>query len=134
MNSESEINYKFRFSGKNEVCSRNKLWNFVKFCFLDSISDVPQFISTKHGNLQLLDSKGYIYNKERTRGTKTHWDCTGRRKFGCKTRLATVEGKIVTQKSSHNHLPAELSAKKDQKHTGTVMVQESLVLEPDLIV
>ena len=108
----------------------------LNFVFLDSISDVPQFISTKHGNLQLLDSKGYIYNKERTRGTKTHWDCTGRRKFGCKSRLVTLEGKIVNQTKVHNHLPAEISPKKEfmkQKHTGTVMIQESLVVEPDLI-
>ena len=115
---------------------RIKFEILLNFVFLDSISDVPQFISTKHGNLQLLDSKGYIYNKERTRGTKTHWDCTGRRKFGCKSRLVTLEGKIVNQTKVHNHLPTEISPKKQlirQKHIGTVMIQESLVVEPDLI-
>ena len=121
---------------KNKV-KRINFEILLNFVFLDSISDVPQFISTKHGNLQLLDSKGYIYNKERTRGTKTHWDCTGRRKFGCKSRLVTLEGKIVNQTKVHNHLPAEITKKKEfmkQKHTeGTVMIQESLVVEPDLI-
>ena len=84
----------------------------------------------------MLDSKGYIYNKERTRGTKTHWDCTGRRKFGCKSRLVTLEGKIVNQTKVHNHLPTEISPKKafiKQKNTGTVVIQESLVVEPDLL-
>ena len=76
------------------------------------ISDVPQFISTKMGNLQLLDSMGFIYNKDRTIGSKTHWECNGRRKFGCKTRLQTVEGKIIYQSVEHNHLPTEMKLSK----------------------
>ena len=78
------------------------------FVFLDLISDVPQFISSKMGNLQLLDSMGFIYIKHRTNGSKTHWECNGRRKFGCKTRLQTVEGKIIRQNVEHNHLHTEM--------------------------
>ena len=64
------------------------------------------------GNLQLLDSTGFIYNKARIVGYKTHWECNGRRRFGCKTRLQTVEGKIVRQSVEHNHLPTEMKLEK----------------------
>lgn len=84
----------------------------IDFVFLDLISDVPQFISTKMGNLQLLDSMGFIYNKDRTVGSKTHWECNGRRRFGCKTRLQTVEGKITFKKVEHNHSPTEMKLSK----------------------
>ena len=83
-------------------------YGILNFFFLDLISDVPQFISSKMGNLQLLDSMGFIYIKHRTNGSKTHWECNGRRKFGCKTRFQTVEGKIIRQNVEHNHLLTEM--------------------------
>ena len=94
-----------------EICLEINSETFFDFVFLDAISDVPQFVLTKMGNLQLLDSKGYIYNKCQTPPgitTKVHWECNGRRKFGCRIRVKTIEGKIVSELNlEHNHLPMD---------------------------
>ena len=76
--------------------------------FLDcSFLDVPQFIVSSRGHYQLVDSRGYIYSKERTINSKTHWECTYRsaQRTKCSARVSTIDLKIVKYKSEHNHLP-----------------------------
>ena len=76
--------------------------------FLDcSDLDVPQFIVSPRGHYQLVDSRGFIYSKERTIKSKTHWECTYRSTQRTKysARLSTIDLKIVKYSREHNHLP-----------------------------
>ena len=71
------------------------------------------FILSQRGKPQLVDKKGYIYNKERLFMAKTgvprsYWDCGSRRKLECKARR-TMEGVyIVKYIGVHNHPPPEM--------------------------
>ena len=38
-------------------------------CILDTLFDITQFIVSQRDKLQIMDSRGYIYCKERTKST-----------------------------------------------------------------
>ena len=78
--------------------------------FLDSILDVADFIVSPRGSTQLLDTRGYIYSKERTSKFKTNWVCTAyspysEKRTKCPVRVGTIDSKIVKFKHEHNHSP-----------------------------
>ena len=63
---------------------------------------------SKRGKPQIVDSRGYIYCKERTHPTgKTYWICIKRHSTKCNARPTTFDGKIVNYNGQHNHLPPE---------------------------
>ena len=75
--------------------------------------EVGQFISSQKGYPKLMDSSGYVYNKERSITAKisgqirTYWDCNLRQKLKCKARATTVGVNIVCTKGFHNHTPSD---------------------------
>ena len=78
--------------------------------------EVGHFIASQKGYPQLMDSRDYIYNKERSITTKkgqvrTYWDCNLRQKTKCKARAITVGVNIVVTKGFHNHTPSEFVTK-----------------------
>ena len=81
---------------------------FLKYfflLFLDSISETPQFILSKQGKMQLVDSGGYVYYKGSQSNGKTYWKCTSCYKIKCKARFITDDTSLGILKSNkeHNH-------------------------------
>ena len=83
--------------------------------FLDSISETPQFVLSKQGKTQLVDSGGNIYYKHKgsQNNGKTSWKCTSYFKTKCKASFTTDDTSLCVLKSNkeHNHW-AENSKKK----------------------
>ena len=62
-----------------------------------------EFIKSQRGNPQLMDTKGYIYNKTKTRRNLEHWECVSRQKMKCHARATTAGIHIIQIKGEHNH-------------------------------
>ena len=75
--------------------------------FLDSISETPQFVLSKQGKTQLVDSGGNIYYKHKgsQNNGKTSWKCTSYFKTKCKACFTTDDTSLCVLKSNkeHNH-------------------------------
>ena len=74
-------------------------------CFADSktMRMEAHFVRSKFGNAKLEDTEGYSYFCSRKRGIRMYWNCSMRRRIGCKVRACT-EGFFITKISdTHNH-------------------------------
>ena len=84
---------------------------FSSLLILDFLLDKPQFVLSKKGNPQLLDSRGYRYIKN-GKGTyndeKIAWYCSSYRKLKCYARVITdiTSQKIVKYNNEHIHPPS----------------------------
>lgn len=75
--------------------------------FSTKILGQGQFVKTKRGNAQLVDFKGFGYNKTKISRLDPHrvfWICTKGRKNKCTAR-ATTEGLNIISTGDHNHDP-----------------------------
>jgi hypothetical protein len=75
--------------------------------FSTKILGQGQFVKTKRGNAQLVDFKGFGYNKTKISRLDPHrvfWICTRRRQNKCTSR-ATTEGLNIISTGDHNHYP-----------------------------
>ena len=82
-------------------------WNTFFLLFLDYISETPQFVLSKQGKTQLVDSGGNIYYKHKgsQNNGKTSWKCTSYFKTKCKACFTTDDTSLCVLKSNkeHNH-------------------------------
>ena len=75
--------------------------------FSTKILGQGQFVKTKRGNAQLVDFKGFSYNKTKISRLDPHrvfWICTRGRKDKCTSR-ATTEGLNIISTGDHTHDP-----------------------------
>lgn len=67
--SESRIKQKPRLKIVFYLLNTYLIQRTLSSCILDMLFDITQLIISKKGELQIMDSRGYIYCKERTKST-----------------------------------------------------------------
>ena len=75
--------------------------------FSTKILGQGQFVKTTRGNAQLVDFKGFCYNKTKVSRLDPHrvfWICARRRRNKCTAR-ATTEGLNIISTGDHTHDP-----------------------------
>ena len=89
-----------------KIYCNTDFWNYsFSYLFLDSISETPQFVWSKQGKPQLLDSEGYIYYKGSQHNKNTYWYCSSNYKTKCKARFIIDDTSlcVVRYTTEHNH-------------------------------
>ena len=90
-----------------KIKSSQDFWNTFFLLFLDYISETPQFVLSKQGKTQLVDSGGNIFYKHKgsQNNGKTSWKCTSYFKTKCKACFTTDDTSLCVLKSNkeHNH-------------------------------
>ena len=78
--------------------------------------DTGNFIKSQRGNPQLMDTKGFIYNKTKLSRNIQNWECISRQKLKCHAKAQTSGIHIVNIKGGHNHsLPDPYERKETKK-------------------
>jgi len=68
--------------------------------------EVANFVQTRKGSTQLLDSDGYVYKRSSNHGLNLYWSCRNKDKQKCLARAITDQNNFVTAwRGVHNHPP-----------------------------
>ena len=72
--------------------------------------ELAKFTSSAHGNPQLVDSSGFVYNKHKSneRRDRIFWICARKTRYKCTARATTEGDYIIKYLGEHIHPPDTL--------------------------
>ena len=73
--------------------------------------ELAKFTSSAHGNPQLVDSSGFVYNKHKSneRRDRIFWICARKTRYKCTARATTEGDYIIKYLGEHIHPPDTLN-------------------------